>query len=93
LDRRRNIYTGSLSLETTEDQLRRAFEGFGEVSSFKIAADRNTAKPGGFAFVGMSIKDEATRAISCLNGIELDGRNLRVGEANLCKESGHRRSY
>jgi len=95
-----NIYIGNLSFDTTEDQLRQAFEDFGEVSIVKIITDRFSGKPRGFAFVEMSAKDEATAAISGLNGQELNGRELNVNEAkaraqgsNRSFANGHRRSY
>ena len=95
-----NIYIGNMSFNTTEEHLRQAFEDYGEVSTVKIVADRNTGKPRGFAFIEMSTKAEATEAIRSLNGAELDGRNLKVDAANSRKEGddynggkGYRRSY
>jgi len=76
-----NIYIGNLSYETTEDDLRQAFEAFGEVSSINILTDKYSGKPRGFAFVEMGNKDEATAAINGLNGKELNGRTLNVSEA------------
>ncbi|MEW5795460.1 MAG: RNA-binding protein [Candidatus Zixiibacteriota bacterium] len=76
-----NIYVGNLSFDTTEDQLRQAFAGFGEVSSVNIITDKYTGEPRGFAFVEMSGKAEAIAAISGLNGQELNGRALNVNEA------------
>ena len=85
-----NIYIGNMSFETTEDQLRQAFEGFGEVSTIKIITDRDSGQPKGFAFVEMAGKDEAIAAISGLNGQELNGRALNVNEAKPRAESGNR---
>jgi len=85
-----NIYIGNLSFDTTEDQLRQAFEGYGEVSTINIITDRYSGKPRGFAFVEMSEKDEATEAISSLNGQELNGRTLNVNEAKPRTQSGNR---
>ena len=76
-----NIYIGNLSFDTNEDQLRQAFEGFGTVSTVHIISDRETGRPRGFAFVEMSAQDEATAAISGLNGQDLNGRALNVNEA------------
>ena len=93
-----NIYIGNLSFDTTEDQLRQAFEGYGEVSTIKIITDRDSGQPKGFAFVEMSGKDEAIAAISGLNGQELNGRALNVNEARPRTDGGnrgggYRRSY
>lgn len=95
-----NIYIGNLSFDTTKDQLRQAFEGFGEVSTVNIITDRYSGEPRGFAFVEMSVKDEAATAISVLNGQELNGRALKVNEAKPRVQSagrsggnGYRKSY
>ena len=85
-----NIYIGNVSFDTTEDQLRQTFEGFGEVSTVNIIADKYSGEPRGFAFVEMSAKDEATAAISGLNGQELNGRALKVSEAKPRVQSGNR---
>ncbi len=85
-----NIYIGNMSSDTTEDQLRQAFEGFGEVSTVKIITDRDSGQPRGFAFVEMSAKSEADAAISGLNGQDLNGRALNVNEAKPRAESGNR---
>jgi RNA recognition motif-containing protein len=85
-----NIYIGNMSFDTTEDQLRHAFEGFGEVSTVNIIADRDTGKPRGFAFVEMATRDEAMAAISGLNGQDLNGRELNVNEAKPRQQSGNR---
>ncbi len=85
-----NIYIGNMSSDTTEDQLRQAFEGFGEVSTVKIITDRDSGQPRGFAFVEMSGKSEAIAAISGLNGQELNGRALNVNEAKPRAEGGNR---
>ena len=85
-----NIYVGNMSFDTTEDQLRQAFEGFGAVSTIKVIMDRDSGRPKGFAFVEMSSKDEAVAAISGLNGQDLNGRVLNVNEAKPRTDSGNR---
>ncbi len=86
-----NIYVGNMSFDTTEDQLRQAFEGFGEVSTVNIIKDKYSGEPRGFAFVEMSTKDEAMAAISGLNGQDLNGRALNVNEAKPRGQSGGNR--
>lgn len=83
-----NIYIGNLSYETTEDDLRQAFEGFGEVASVNILIDKYSGKPRGFAFVEMADKSEAEAAIGGLNGKELNGRSINVSEARPRTEDG-----
>ncbi len=85
-----NIYIGNMSFDTTEDQLRKAFEGYGEVSTVNIITDKNSGEPRGFAFVEMSAKDEAMAAISGMNGTEVDGREIKVSEARPRVDRGNR---
>jgi RNA recognition motif-containing protein len=85
-----NIYIGNMSFDTTEDDLRQAFEAFGEVSTVNIIADKFSGKPKGFAFVEMTAKDQAAAAIDGLNGQELNGRTLNVNEAKPRPQSGNR---
>jgi RNA recognition motif-containing protein len=85
-----NIYIGNLSHNTTDEQLRQAFEEFGEVSSVNIIKDKYTGDPRGFAFVEMPSQDEAKAAIEGLNGQDLNGRTLNVNEARPRTERGDR---
>ena len=85
-----NIYIGNMSSDTTEDQLRQAFEAFGPVSTVNIITDKFSGKPRGFAFVEMSGKSEAIAAISGLNGQDLNGQTLNVNEAKPRTQSGNR---
>jgi len=73
-----NIYVGNLSPETTEDDLRQAFEAFGQVISVKILKDRVTGESNGFGFVGMPVSDEGQTAISKLNDNDLKGNVIKV---------------
>ena len=75
------IYVGNLSPEVTEEELREAFEAFGQVASVNIIKDRDSGHPRGFGFVEMPAKAEAQAAITRLNGKELKGRTLSVNES------------
>lgn len=77
----KNIYVGNLSFSTTEDGLREAFAAHGAVSKASIVRDRQTGDSRGFAFVEMENDAEALAAIEAMNGAQLDGRNLKVNEA------------
>ncbi len=83
-----NIYVGNLSYQTTEDQLRQAFEAFGQVTSVNIIKDKYSGESKGFGFVEMAGKEEAEEAMAALNGKELNGRNMSVSEARPRKEGG-----
>jgi RNA recognition motif-containing protein len=76
-----NIFVGSLSFKTTEEELKREFDAFGEVDSVKIILDQETLKSRGFAFVTMPNQDQATAAIAGLNGKEINGFAIKVNEA------------
>jgi len=76
-----NIYVGHLSSEITEEDLRKAFEEYGQVSSVKIITDRYTGVSRGFAFVEMPSKSDGDSAINGLNGTDLMGQPLTVNEA------------
>ncbi len=76
-----NIYVGNLSYETTEEDLKAAFEVFGEVGTINVIKDKFTERSKGFAFVEMPDKDKAQSAIEGLNGKDLKGRSLNVSEA------------
>ena len=83
-----NIFVGNLSFKTTEQELQREFEAFGEVGSAKIITDHDTFKSRGFAFVEMPDRDQALAAIAGINGKELAGRILKVNEAKPRETSG-----
>ena len=82
------LYVGNLSNETTETQLQTIFSEAGEVTSTKIITDRQTGQPRGFGFVEMGTKLEGEKAISMLNGRDLDGRPLTVNEARPQQKGG-----
>jgi RNA recognition motif-containing protein len=85
------LYVGNLSFDTTEDSLRELFSKHGTVESTRLISDRDTGRPRGFGFVEMPNSD-ASRAMQALNGYELDGRTLRVNEAQAPNRSGGRSS-
>jgi len=76
-----NIYIGNLSFDVTEQDLRQAFEAFGEVTSANIINDKFTGHSKGFGFIEMSAKEQAQAAIAGMNGKEMKGRALNVNEA------------
>ena len=76
-----NVYVGNLNYDLSEDDLKQAFEEFGEVTSAKIISDRYSGRSKGFGFVEMSSDDEAKAALEALSGKELNGRTMVVNEA------------
>jgi RNA recognition motif-containing protein len=74
------IYVGNLPFDATEQDVRALFERHGQVESVKLINDRETGKPRGFGFVDMP-QAQAQGAIAALNGFAMNGRALRVNEA------------
>jgi len=76
-----NIYVGNLSYGVTEEDLKEAFESFGEVETVKIIKDRYSGESKGFGFVEMPDRAGAEAAIDGLDGTELKGRTIKVNKA------------
>src|SRR5580693_2200107 len=75
------LYVGNLSFNTSKETIESTFATAGQVREVAMPTDRETGQPRGFAFVTMGTAQEANNAISQLNGAMLDGRALRVNEA------------
>ena len=89
-----NMYIGNLAYDVTENDLRNAFSEFGEVSSVKIITDKFSGRPKGFGFVEMPDNSEADHAIKALNGKVLNGRSIKVNQAEARgKRQRRRRRY
>jgi RNA recognition motif-containing protein len=84
----KNLFVGNLSFGATEDALRSLFEAYGTVDRVNVVTDRETGRARGFGFVEMSVDAEADRAITGLNGKELDGRAMNVNEARPKESRG-----
>lgn len=82
------IYVGNLDYGTTDQSLTELFSPFGEVVSAKIIMDRDTNRSKGFGFVEMASKNEGIKAISKLDGQDLNGRNIKVNEAQQKPQGG-----
>ena len=83
-----NIYVGNLSFDSSEDDIRKAFEAFGQVNDVKIITDQYSGRSKGFGFVEMNDDEEGKKAIAEMNGKELDGRALKCDEARPRNEGG-----
>jgi len=91
-----NIYVGNLSYDVSGENLRQAFEAFGQVDSATIVKDKYSGQPRGFGFVEMPDQAEAQAAIQNLNGKELLSRPMNVNEArprNDRRRSGGQGGY
>jgi cold-inducible RNA-binding protein len=82
------LYVGNLSFNTTAEGVRAAFTQFGTVSDVHLVSDRETGRSRGFAFVTMGTTEEAAKAIEGMDGKTLDGRPLRVNEAEQRQARG-----
>lgn len=77
----KTLYVGNLNFRTDEEGLRAAFSEYGTVTDARIVMDRDTGRSRGFGFVEMEDDAAAESAIESMNGADLDGRPLRVNEA------------
>lgn len=75
------MYVGNLPFSANEDAVRALFAAHGSVDSVALITDRDTGQPRGFGFVEMTNNAEAARAMQSLNGHQMDGRALKVNEA------------
>jgi cold-inducible RNA-binding protein len=80
------LFVGNISFNTTENDLQDAFGAHGTVVETNLMVDRITGRPRGFGFVTMSTPEEAKAAVTALNGVSMDGRNLTVNEARPREE-------
>jgi RNA recognition motif-containing protein len=85
-----NIFVGNLAFSVTEDELRGLFEEHGTVNSLRLITDRDTGRSRGFGFIEME-NAEADSAIKALNGMDLQGRNMKVNQAEDRKPRAPRR--
>ena len=81
-----NIYVGNLPFDVTEDEVREAFEAFGQVTSVSLITDKFSGQPRGFGFVEMPNMKEAQAAMDALNGKEFKSRSLVVNQARPREE-------
>jgi cold-inducible RNA-binding protein len=77
----KKLFVGGLSWDTADDGLRQAFEQFGEIVEAKVITDRESGRSRGFGFVTFTTDESAASAISAMNGAQLDGRAIKVNEA------------
>lgn len=75
------LYVGNLSFSATTDSLRATFAEFGEVTDVHVVTDRETGQSRGFGFVTLDSDAAAAKAIAQMNGAMVDGRPLKVNEA------------
>ena len=84
----KKLFVGSMSWNTTDEGLRSAFAPFGEIVEAVVVKERGTGRSRGFGFVTFAKDDDATKAMTEMNGKELDGRTLNVNEARERPQGG-----
>jgi RNA recognition motif-containing protein len=77
----KKLFVGGLSFSTNDEGLRESFSRFGEITEAKVINDRDTGRSRGFGFVTFADEQSARNAISEMDGTQLDGRNIKVNEA------------
>ena len=81
-----NLYVSNIAFKMRDDELRQAFEPYGEIVSAKIIMDRETGRSRGFGFVEYADRDAGQAAIDALNGADLQGKEISVSEARPREE-------
>ena len=84
----KKLYVGNLSYRMTDSDLEQLFASHGSVTSAQVIMDRDTGRSKGFGFVEMGSDQDATAAITALNGKEIEGRSLTVNEARPKEDRG-----
>ena len=77
----KKLFVGGLSWDTTDAGLLKAFASFGEITEAKVITDRDTGRSRGFGFVTFAQDEDAKTAIAKMDGTNLDGRTIKVNEA------------
>ena len=84
----KKLYVGNISYNTTEEELRAAFEKYQSIQSVKLITDKFSGESRGFGFIELGDDEEAQRAIQEMDGAELGGKNLKVNEARPQTSTG-----
>lgn len=77
----KKLFVGGLSWGTNDDTLREAFSRFGSISEARVIMDRETGRSRGFGFITFDDDQDAVNAMNEMNGKEIDGRSIKVNEA------------
>lgn len=86
------LFVGSLPWSVDDAQLEQVFQSYGTVQSARVIMDRETGRSRGFGFVEIEVENVA-EVINATNGLEINGRAIRVNEAEERRDSrGPRRS-
>jgi RNA recognition motif-containing protein len=83
-----NLFVGNLPRQASEDDIKEAFAGLGEITSIRIIKDKFSGESKGFAFVEMTSKAEGEAAIRTMDGKPFMGQRLTVNEARPKPEGG-----
>lgn len=88
-----NMYVSNLGFHVTGEDLKKLFEEFGQVTSSKVIIDKETGRSRGFGFVEIESDDEARKAMSKLDGKEIEGRNISVTVAREKENRNDKRNW
>ena len=77
----KKLFVGGLNWNTNDAGLRQAFEQFGDIVEAKVIMDRDTGRSRGFGFITFAKEEDASSAISAMDGQTLEGRTIKVNEA------------
>lgn len=82
----KKLYVGNLPYTVTDAQLKELFAGYGDVTEAQVIMDRRSGRSKGFGFVTFAEEAAAEKAVSEMDGKDLEGRALKVSEAKPPRE-------
>ncbi|MCA9375948.1 MAG: RNA-binding protein [Candidatus Doudnabacteria bacterium] len=85
----KRLYVGNLSYDTTDETLSAKFGEFGELESASVVMDKMSGRSRGFGFVEYASDEDAAKAIEAMDGVDFEGRELKVNEARPREERGN----
>ena len=77
----KKVYVGNLPFKVGNDQLKEMFSQYGEVTEATVISDKYSGRSKGFGFVTFAKDSDADKAVSEMDGKEIEGRALKVNEA------------
>ncbi|VVC03348.1 RNA recognition motif. (a.k.a. RRM, RBD, or RNP domain) [Candidatus Bilamarchaeum dharawalense] len=89
----KKLYVGNLPFSVTQEQLKDLFAPLGEVTEVTLIVDKATGRSRGFGFVTITDDEVALKAISEMNGKDIEGRQITVSEARPMGERSERRPF
>ena len=87
------VYVGNLPFSVGHEKLKELFAPFGEIEESSVISDKFSGRSKGFGFVTFKDNESGKKAIAEMNGKEVDGRELKVNEAQPMDPDRPKKSF